>query len=182
MDARLFWKGVLRARPARPARPAKRPRRWVDRETAAEERAKNWSRLSAGAAGEGCRGEGFVLVPPLRDVNGGYGYRAQCSKCLRKMTDVGWGECTDFSDDDNREICALLNEFGAPFNADGAISVMHFHASALRFHRALSEKSWPALVGHVRSEFTTTTSAPRSALTGYRGWYHVPSGICAITR
>ena len=197
MHAKTFWKKLLVKGAAVPSVGARRSARapWVTPEAAAaRERALNWKRLrrsaSANAAsvlvnGAGCKeckGDMSTVVTPRRDVNGGYGYYSQCIRCLHVMYEVGWGDEKCFAEAENREICALLNALGAPFNGSGAPSAMHFYKSALHFYDKFSTKSWSALVSHIQSEFATTTSAPCSALSGYRGWYHVPSRTGELRR
>ena len=149
-----------------------------DTQRAKRYRQEHWTQLqkscavpSASGVCSACGDTGARLHPPNRHVNGGYGYYAQCQRCLRLFEEEGWGTDTMFTEEDDRDICALLNRHGMPANADDLPSPLHFYRSAIQFHRRFRRWEWRALVKHLREGFTTTMSDPHASLENYRGWY-----------
>ena len=118
-----------------------------------------------------CADTGALLCPPTRNVNDGYGYYAPCPLCVPRMRAQGWGTDTTFTEEDDRDICALLNQHGMPVNAEGTPSALHFYRSALHFYRRFRHKHWDTLARHLRHHFTTTMSLPDPTRPEYRGWY-----------
>ena len=118
-----------------------------------------------------CGDTGAFLCPPTRAVNNGYGHYTPCPICVPRMRAQGWGKDTTFTKEDDRDICALLNQHGMPVNAEGTPSALHFYRSALHFHRRFQHKHWETLARHLRQHFTTTMSLPNPARPEYRGWY-----------
>jgi len=159
----------------------KRHRVWEsDKKREERYRIEHWEKLSSGSSAQelqservcqACKNTRAVLVKHSPNVNGGYAYRAQCTTCLQRMLDEGFGDGVAFSREDDEIICKLLNAYGEPMFEGYAMSRMHFHRSALAFHDAFRHKTWEALVDHIRRNFTTTMSMPNVAMPGYRGWY-----------
>ena len=108
-------------------------------------------------------------VAPASVVSGGYGCTRNAS-AASDCEEEGWGTDTMFTEEDDRDICALLNRHGMPANADDLPSPLHFYRSAIHFHRRFRRWEWRALVKHLRERFTTTMSDPHASLENYRGW------------
>lgn len=183
-----FWSSALhRSGAAAPEKPESVG--WVSA-GAAEKRLRNqaWSRMKADKEAHraswvegqpGCRNCGgqFHVLRKGGRQNAGYPYIAQCLRCLGSAQRGGWGSETSFADKEDAEICKLLNRHGMPVGQDGEPSVMHFHKSFLHFYFYFRRKKWNALSGHLRSDFTTTWSAPLAGVRHYRGWYNKTSGM-----
>ncbi len=124
-----------------------------------------------------CKNARTRLVAPDPARNGGYGYLDQCNACIERVLREGWGDGAAFSREDDALICELLNANGEPMYEGYKPSRMHFYRSVLAFHDAFQHKKWEALVDHIRSNFTTTMSAPNAAMPGYRGWYRKDNNV-----
>ena len=174
----------------------KRKRVWeTDRERANRHRAEHWEKMnSAGASSSAsapsrtdrptcfvCKNSRTTLVAPRKGSNGGYGHVKQCALCRDKCVRQGWGCDVSFTREDDALICELLNAYGEPMYLGYDPSVRFFFKSWLAFHDVFSHKQWEALVDYLRSEFTTTMSAPNSAMSGYRGWYKKTNNVALQT-
>lgn len=109
----------------------------------------------------------------------------QCPNCFTKYTRQGWGHETEFSHEDDDQICELLNAHGEPMRKGYAPSRIFFSQSLLSFHDRFQHKKWETLVDYIRNKFTrvvTILTVDADNSDPHRAWYKKDDTVCPYFR